>query len=141
MTDLEWTPARCADCLYWRRLREHEGECRRHAPAAATQSETVAHWPQTHDRQWCGEGRARAVSPAVTCAACRFWRSPEHGLNPVDRGDMLMAWWRGAGICARNAPMPVSEPGPRTFWRATHGTDQCGDWSAKETGSTPPARR
>jgi ribosomal protein L37E len=134
LNDAPEIPADCAHCAFWRRMREYEGSCRRRAPEADQRAEQVAHWPQTHSRQWCGEG-ALAVSPAPasTCADCRYWRHPEGGLNPVDRGDMPMAWWALAGYCARHAPKPVPEPGARAFWRATHSADSCGEGVSRRT--------
>jgi hypothetical protein len=90
--------------------------------------EEAAHWPVTHRRQWCGEGAVAEAAPVGShCANCVYWRRPEGGLNPVNRGDMPMAWWAGAGICARHAPRPVADPGPRSFWRDTQGTDFCAE--------------
>ena len=132
----------CAGCAFWRKQRENEGLCCRHAPEASNRPEEVAHWPQTHSRQWCGEGVAAAQLPiGLRCADCVFWRHPDRGLNPVDRGDMLMAWWTHAGVCARHAPRPNSAPGPRGFWRATKDADFCGDGVAREHELTSPRTR
>jgi hypothetical protein len=91
------------------------------------------HWPQTHGQQWCGEGvTAAPLSIGSRCADCVFWRHPDGGLNPVNRGDMPKVWWTHAGIWARHAPRPDSEPGPRAFWRATQDTDFCADGVARE---------
>jgi hypothetical protein len=110
------------------KLREDEGLCARHAPETSIRAEEPAHWPQTQRWLWCGEGvAAEALSIGFRCADCVYWRRPEHGLHPVNRGDMPMAWWAHAGLCARHAPYPVSEPGPRAFWRATQGTDFCAE--------------
>jgi hypothetical protein len=68
------------------------------------------------------------------CADCAFWRQPAGGLNPVNRGDMPMAWWARAGLCARHAPEPANEPGPRAFWRATLDMDFCGEGAARKSG-------
>ncbi|MGD0185299.1 MAG: hypothetical protein ABSC25_08610 [Roseiarcus sp.] len=128
MNDATGIPADCAHCAFWFRMREHEGICRRHAPESGMRSEEVAHWPLTHAHQWCAEGAlAASPAPGSTCADCSYWRRPEGGLNPVDRGDMTMAWWTRAGNCAHHAPRPVSEPGARAFWRATHSADSCGE--------------
>ena len=90
--------------------------------------EEVAHWPLTRSWQWCGEGvEAASLSIGTHCANCVFWRRPDVGLNPVNRGDMPMAWWERAGLCVRYAPRPVREPGPRGFWRATLDVDFCAD--------------
>ena len=121
-------PANCGSCAFWRKLRENEGVCCRHAPHASHIAEEVAHWPLTRSWQWCGEGIAAApLSIGSDCANCMFWRRPEVGLNPVNRGDMPMAWWERAGLCARYAPPPVREPGPRGFWRATLDIDFCAE--------------
>ncbi len=128
MSDPAARPANCAACAFWRQIRDSEGVCSRHAPRASIRPEEAAHWPQTHSREWCGEGvAAEALSIGCRCADCRYWRHPDGGLNPVNRGDMPMAWWARAGICALHAPYPVSEPGPRAFWRATRDTDFCAE--------------
>jgi hypothetical protein len=127
MDDALIRPRNCGECAYWEKLREHEGLCRRHAPRAASQAEAIAHWPQTQPQQWCGEGIVAAARPGSTCAACLYWRHSEGGLDPTNRGDMLKAWWARAGICLRYAPRPVSEPGPRAFWKATGEGDGCGE--------------
>ena len=102
----------------WRALRENVGVCCRCAPESTTIADEVAHWPQTRSWQWCGErDAAPSLSVATRCAGCAFWRQPEGGLNPLNRGDMPMSWWARAGVCARHAPRPVSEPRPRAFWR------------------------
>jgi hypothetical protein len=128
MSDPPPRPANCGACTFWRKLRESEGTCCLHAPDTSNLPEEAAHWPQTRSWQWCGEGVAAPPLSTVTrCAECAFWRQPEGGLNPVNRGDMPMSWWARAGVCARHAPRPVSEPGPRAFWRATLGTDCCAE--------------
>ena len=105
------SPLNCAGCAFWRKLRDNEGVCSRHAPEPSYIPEHVAHWPQTHSREWCGEGVvAASLSIGSHCADCTFWRHPDGGLNPVNRRDMPMAWWAHAGICARHAPRPVSTP-------------------------------
>ena len=130
-------PLSCAGCAFWRKLREHEGICCRHAPDVSNQTERAAHWPQTHSWQWCGEGiAADPLSIGSHCGDCRFWRRNVGGLNPLNRGDMPMSWWARAGLCARHAPRPVSEPGPRAFWRATEGSDFCGEGVARERDAT-----
>jgi hypothetical protein len=53
------------------------------------------------------------------------------GLNPVNRGDMPMAWCARAGLSARHAPLAV-EPGPRSFWRATQDADFCAEGSPRQ---------
>jgi hypothetical protein len=56
-------------------------------------------------------------------------------MHPMNRADMPNSWWARAGVCARHAPRPVSEPGPRGFWRATAEGDRCGDgfWAEAES--------
>jgi hypothetical protein len=127
MTNSPVPPPNCAGCAFWRKQRESEGLCCRHAPEASNRPEGVAHWPQTRSRS--------------RCADCVFWRHPDGGLNPVNRGAMPMAWWTHAGICARRAPLPDSEPGPRAFWRATQDTDFCGDGVAREQDPAAPRAR
>jgi hypothetical protein len=141
MSDQAVAPASCAACAFWRKLREHEGVCARHAPEPSVHRDEAAHWPQTHGHEGCGEGvAAEAMSIGSHCADCVFWRRPEQGLHPVDRGDMPMAWWARAGLCARHAPRPVHEPGPRSFWRATQDTDFCAEGLARSPGELSPAR-
>ena len=136
MTEASDLPADCARCAFWRRMREYEGACRRRAPDASVRAEEIAHWPQTHSRQGCGEGAsARSPAPGATCGECVYWRHPDGGLNPVDRGDMPMAWWVQAGHCARRAPRPVAEAGARAFWRATHSSDSCGEGWPRAAGA------
>jgi len=127
MTEPPSLPASCAGCAYWQQLREREGLCRRFAPRTSRHSDAVAHWPQTHSRQVCGDGVAVNAPHGASCAACQYWRSSATGLNPVDRGDMLKSWWARAGHCVRHAPQPTSEPGPRGFWSVTADVDRCGE--------------
>jgi hypothetical protein len=135
MSDQPVRPVNCEACAFWRKLRDHEGLCARHAPETSVRPEEVAHWPQTHGWQGCGEGvAAEPASIGAHCAVCVYWRRPEGGLNPVNRGDMPAAWWAHAGICARHAPYPVSEPGPRAFWRATRDTDFCAEGLSHDPG-------
>ena len=80
MSDHQAAPANCAACAFWRRLRENEGVCTRHAPQTSIHPEEAAHWPQTRSWQWCGEGvAAEALSIGAHCAACIYWRHPEGG--------------------------------------------------------------
>ncbi len=138
MNDAPDSPANCANCVFWHRLREHEGDCRRRAPDVSVRAEQVAHWPLTHGHQWCGEGAlAASPAPGSTCGDCLYWRHPEDGLNPVDRGDMPMSWWARAGYCVRRAPRPASEPGARAFWRATHIESSCGEGLPRDRGEAP----
>jgi hypothetical protein len=127
MTEPHAHPKNCAECVYWQQLREREGLCRRYPPYVSGRSDEVAHWPQTHSRQVCGEGRVAQGRVGATCAVCIYWRSSPTGLNPMDRGDMQKAWWARAGICVRCAPRPNSEPGARAFWPATADVDGCGE--------------
>ena len=128
MSDDPPRPANCGACAFWRKLRESEGVCCRHAPEAAHHPEEVAHWPLTRNWQWCGEGVAAVpLSIGTHCANCLFWRRPDLGLNPVNRGDMPRAWWERAGLCVLRAPRPAREPGPRGFWRATLDVDFCAE--------------
>jgi hypothetical protein len=127
----------CGECIHWTKMREQEGVCRRHAPDATRCSDEVAHWPQTHIRQVCGEGLVASVRPGASCAACLYWRHPAAGLEPVDRGDMPKAWWARAGLCVRSAPRPSAEPGPRAFWPATGHGDGCGDGVVRPDQPSP----
>ena len=58
MDDQAARPDNCGACAFWRRLRENEGVCARHAPQTSIRPEEAAHWPQTRGWQWCGEGVA-----------------------------------------------------------------------------------
>jgi hypothetical protein len=138
MSDNTVRPANCAACAFWRKLREHEGLCARRAPETSIHPDEPAHFPQTHDWQWCGDGvAAEPMSIGSRCADCAYWRRPEAGLNPLNRRDVPMAWWTRAGICARHAPRPVPEPGARSFWRATEGTDFCAEGQPRHGGEHP----
>lgn len=122
------TEDNCSHCLFWKMARPTEGWCQRAAPEATNQPDRIAHWPTTHGTQFCGEFlRKGAALDLVNCADCRYWRKPAWGLQPVDRGDRLASWWAQAGHCARHAPRPQSEPGPRAFWRASHADDTCAE--------------
>ncbi len=132
MSDVVERPENCGACAFWRGLREHEGVCCRRAPDATQRPESVAHWPLTHRTDVCGDGvAAPRFSLGASCARCAHWRRPAQGLHPVNRGDMSMSWWAQAGHCARHAPRPVSEPGPRAFWPATLDVDFCGEGAAR----------
>ena len=88
MADQAIRPANCAACAFWRKLRENEGVCARHAPQTSIRPEEAAHWPQTRSWQWCGEGvAAKALSIETHCADCLYWQHPQSGLHPVNRGD------------------------------------------------------
>jgi hypothetical protein len=138
MTDSSTLAPNCAGCAFWGKLRGREGVCCRHAPKSSHRPEEVAHFPMTHGHQWCGDGSVGLpFSIGCHCVDCVFWRRPELGLNPVNRGDMPMAWWARAGLCARQAPQPAREPGPRAFWRATLDTDFCGEGMARKSGGGP----
>ena len=119
---------RCDACAFWKMARPGEGWCLRRAPAGASESDRVAHWPTTRGVQGCGEYlSASAAYDRVSCGDCRFWRRPANGIQPVDRGDKLAGWWEKAGHCTRHAPVPQSEPGPRAFWRASNAMDACAE--------------
>jgi hypothetical protein len=119
---------RCDQCLFWKMARPGEGRCLRRAPKPVPESDRISHWPTTHGGQGCGEFvEIGAAFDFVLCGQCRYWRKPAAGLQPIDRGDKPSHWWAQAGLCTRHAPNPVSEPGPRAFWRASHVTDSCGE--------------
>ncbi|MCI4679389.1 hypothetical protein K9U33_12135 [Rhodoblastus acidophilus] len=129
---------RCDQCGFWKMARPREGWCRRHAPKPSSVSDRISHWPTTHGGQGCGEfAAADANNEPVACNDCVYWHQPALGLQPVDRGDKLGSWWAEAGLCVRRAPTPVSEPGPRAFWCATHHADGCADGrhAAKNDGA------
>ena len=95
LNDAPESPADCANCVFWRRLREHEGDCRRRAPEPAP---VAPNRSRTGRRPTAINGAATAPSPrrprrARLAPTVFYWRHPEGGLNPVDRGDMPMAWW------------------------------------------------
>ncbi len=130
VTEGNWTAkGRCDQCAFWKMTRPPvEGACFRNAPSPGAMSDVIAHWPTTHGRQGCGEFTAAETNPRpVACGACAYWHRPELGLQPVDRGDKPGSWWAQAGLCVRHAPRPVSEPGPRAFWSATHQSDSCSE--------------
>ena len=107
MSDQPVRPANCEACAFWRKLREHEGLCARHAPETSVHPDETAHWPQTHGWQGCGEGVvAEATSIGTHCAECVYWRRPESGLHPVNRRDMPMAWWDRAGMLQPSRAAP-----------------------------------
>lgn len=137
MDDSQSNPVRCADCAFWRHVKESDGTCRRHAPDCAARSEEVAHWPQTRGYQGCGEGAPAApAAPGLTCGNCVYWHRPAGGLAPFDRGDMPKSWWDRAGFCVRHAPKPLSEPGARAFWRATHDAEFCAEGHPRKRDAT-----
>ncbi len=130
---------KCSLCLYWRMSRPNEGWCLRLAPDVASSADRIAHWPLTHGEQYCGEFESSAAALKLPhCVDCRFWRRPQNGFEPVDRGDKLFSWWENAGHCCRNAPRPSTDPGPRAYWPATNAADQCGSGMLKP--GAPPAR-
>ena len=119
---------RCDHCIFWKMALPGEGRCQRRAPEVVSEAERIAHWPTTHGAQGCGEFVVSgAAYDLVSCSGCRYWRKPANGLQPVDRGDKPWSWWTQAGLCARHAPAPQSEPGPRAFWRASHASDSCAE--------------
>jgi hypothetical protein len=127
MATLAKEKSNCSYCLFWRLLRPKEGLCQRNAPNAGD-AEQIAHWPETHADQWCGAFETASSARVLTeCGDCRFWRRPPNGFEPDDKSDKLASWWAKAGNCARHAPRPSSDPGPRAFWLATHATDQCAE--------------
>lgn len=121
---------KCGDCIFWDRCGDNDGLCRRHAPCASQRADDVAHWPETHADDGCGEG-ARGSGRPVSCAACGYWSQPSGGLSPQRRRDQPADWWRHAGHCRRYAPQPTPEPGARGFWQVTSGRDGCGDAKAR----------
>ena len=48
----------CQNCSYWERYREGNdvGHCRRYAPRPGESG----NWPQTRQRDWCGEFERKA---------------------------------------------------------------------------------
>lgn len=75
----------CAHCVYFERVGENHGECRRHAPqpnAAVFVSKmdqvgkikTDIHWPKVYDNNWCGQFGARKKGVA---------KPPESAAKPV----------------------------------------------------------
>ena len=53
---------RCANCRWWSRVNwclpdgYPLGECRRYPPTRRDEQAVLArHWPETKDRDWCGE--------------------------------------------------------------------------------------
>jgi hypothetical protein len=122
----------CADCAYWDKLRVGDGLCRRFAPDVARVAEQIAHWPSTSSQQGCGDGVKGPAKPHVTCGKCVYWRSFRDGIHPVNRSDMPYSWWARSGFCVRRAPRPVTEPGPRAFWRATSDIDYCGEGVSRD---------
>ncbi|WP_298424152.1 hypothetical protein [Rhodoblastus sp.] len=125
---------RCDECLFWKMARPTEGWCRKYAPKPASEADRVAHWPTTHGAQGCGEFvEITTKFDFVFCGQCRYWQSSATGILPVDRLDKPAQWWTHAGHCIRYAPEPISEPGPRAFWRATHHTDGCSEGVLRPT--------
>jgi hypothetical protein len=126
---------RCDQCFFWKMARPTEGWCTRRAPSPTVEPGRIAHWPTTHGGQGCGEFlHVGAALETIACGACRFWHRPDNGLQPVDKGDKPSQWWAQAGLCCRHAPAPASEPGPRAFWRASHGTDSCAEGMPRPSG-------
>ena len=117
----------CARCAFWQVVHDEDGLCRCRAPEATPRAEEIAHWPRTHGRQGCGDGVPAQEQSLVKCADCVFWRRYKGGLHPMNRADMPNSWWARAGLCMRHAPRPMTEPGPRSFWRATAESDGCGE--------------
>ena len=113
---------RCDQCLFWKMARPGEGRCLRRAPKPVP--EVRSDLALADDTWRAGlrgiRGNRRTAFDFVLCGQCRYWRKPAAGLQPIDRGDKPSHWWAQAGLCTRHAPTPVSEPGPRAFWRASH---------------------
>lgn len=129
----------CSQCLYWRLLLPKEGLCQRNAPEA-DDAEQIAHWPETHSDQWCGAFQTAGSARLLThCGDCRFWRRPSNGFEPDDKYDKPASWWAKAGHCVRYAPRPSSNPGPRSFWLATHATDKCEEGMPRAASETEPS--
>jgi hypothetical protein len=122
----------CQACRFWDRKGSTTGSCRRHAPSSSERDHEVARWPETSGADGCGEGEAeipegRAAILTSSCKDCLFWLRPGIGIEPVQRGDRLRAWWEGAGFCRRFAPRPGAAIGGHAFSRITHATDHCFD--------------
>ena len=136
-------PVRCTGCAFWAHFTNSVGVCRRRAPTPAngSDSDTVAHWPETFAEEGCGDGipRAPVVGPQV-CSDCAYWMqgNQDGGLDPVDLNEQPRAWWRRAGRCVRHAPLPLASPGTRLVWPATHASDACGEGTPR--GPAPPAQ-
>ena len=130
--------ARCGTCAFWDRLSDRAGYCRRNAPAALDARDLAAHWPSTGQHERCGEGieAGAGVERMVRCGDCVFWQcNPGGGLDPQNRRDERIGWWRKAGYCFRHAPNPTADPGNRGFWFATHEDDRCGMGEAADHGN------
>jgi hypothetical protein len=83
MKDQPAAPANCAACAFWRKLRENEGVCTRHAPQTSIRPEEPAHWPQTHRWQWCGDGvAAEAASIGFNCLRRLCLLAPARARTP-----------------------------------------------------------
>jgi hypothetical protein len=135
MGNVQSTIVVCHVCAFWEHSENDDGRCRRHPPPAAGEVDEVAHWPLTHSRDSCGEGIPAAPGKIryVRCASCDYWHSSPGGIEPMQRRDQPMTWWRQAGRCVRLAPLPSPEPGPRAHWSVTHVTDGCAEGKAKES--------
>ncbi|MDA8253438.1 MAG: hypothetical protein M0Z28_30285 [Rhodospirillales bacterium] len=134
-------PVRCAACAFWGHFNDSVGVCRRRAPQPASGSdrETVAHWPETFAEEGCGDGRPSGATPGpLACQECAYWMqgAADGGLEPVDFNDQPRAWWRRAGRCVRHSPLPLTSPGARLVWPATHASDGCGEGAPR--GPAPP---
>jgi hypothetical protein len=125
--ELQYKGANCANCAFWSRQNNQDGSCRLRAPNPVNNPNEVAHWPRTHEADYCGEWGAKDnTAPAlVACGECVYWRHPIDGLHPTQRGDQTSEWWSSAGHCLRFSPRPCTEPGFRAFWPATHSRDAC----------------
>jgi hypothetical protein len=158
MSDPSVRPANCAACAFWRKLREHEGLCARHAPEPSIRPDEAAHFPQTHNWQWCGEGvAAEPMSIGSRCADCLYWRRPEGDSTP---STVATCRWpgglrRGSAPAMRRARFPSRDRGrsgarrkARTFApRACGGAppnirrrDDRLAFQARKTPRKPPSR-
>ncbi len=121
----------CGACAFWKETSRQDGTCLHNAPRPTERVDQIAHWPVTGRQDWCGEAAPHAADGprVVGCRECRYWmqHGDAAGLDPQDRLDRRMDWWRDAGHCVRHAPGSASSPGLRGFWRATHGLDGCAE--------------
>lgn len=131
----------CAACAFWDQSAAQRGLCRHGAPSTGERPDTIARWPATGPQERCGDAVPAGDAAIVRCGGCRYWwPNPNGGLNPLDRGDERLAWWREAGHCLRHAPRPGADPGHRGFWPATHHSDGCAEGLPAEVAK-PPAQQ
>jgi hypothetical protein len=126
---------RCDDCTLWDHKSGRTGICRAHAPVPGGQPDEIVHWPETYLEDGCGDGvtGSRDSPGFIRCSDCAYWHQPNRGegLAPMDRQDEGRDWWANAGHCRRHAPNPSATPGPRGFWRATHGDSGCAEGKSR----------